>query len=659
MVKGGKIIMRAVKIAILALCVIMCFQPAMVYAWDIDKTNPTVIYRPENRDFMCVYDCIIDDYGITNTIGGYIVKEYSQYEDYSFKIYSTDSQVSASCPAFDSVDNRCLVIWAEGPSGDSVTDSLYGAFVSNTGEPEEMVTVYENVYGNVVDNPSLAFDVSSKRYLAVWEEVYDEPNQYIMGRILRQDGTPVGDSFQISDVGADDEPLQWLPHVVATGKGSFLVVWGELSRVSQDTWQEAVFGRIVYSDGTKGDYDIRISEEDFSLFEYRVPPSVAYDDVNDQFLVVWENLIWRDVDFGDNYYRIAMQMLRGDGGKIGGNSYVSEQDDEEYILEGLTQFSPSACFNSYGERFLVTWEQYDYNMNYYMHIGSKIYGRFIDSFDGSAGFDGDSFNISGYSWEDNALPSAAYNPDHSNFLVAYTADMDGRNEIAFRMLAPHISPVLSYSDTVIEDYIVYDLNSNTDLAVDILANGNKLGLDYGFSYDYISEDDYIFIDGFHNLQRDSSPYKKYIPQTNVIITDEYLHTFEAGEVCRLGIALDSGNTIEFNICIVDTGTGDTQVPDIDSGVYAAYKLHPDDEITIEFSEPVHEYSRDCIEEAVENNVADDFSGDVNAFWDSNNDILTIEYYGYEDAVWLDDVVMEIMDYSGNTKEVPIIIKIYP
>jgi hypothetical protein len=143
--------------------------------------------------------------------------------------------------------------------------------------------------------PSVGFDPISKRFLTAWEDFRNGTNTKVYGQLVLSGGGLYNDDFIISYQDTNNDGLQ--DANVANSKQSkpfvsydpvnqrFFVVWqdgrnGTLSLENLD-----IYGQKVDSEGTLRGNNYAI----FTLAYNQYNPTVAYNDLTNEFLVVWKD----------------------------------------------------------------------------------------------------------------------------------------------------------------------------------------------------------------------------------------------------------------------------------------------------------------------------------------------------------------------------------
>lgn len=186
---------------------------------------------------------------------------------------------------------------------------------------------------------------------------------------------------------------QWVPKVAYdTLNQTFLVVWEDY-RI--DEFVADIYGQRINIDGSLSGINFPISN-DISDQYY---PSVAYDSFNQRFLVVWDD--WRNGDTD-----VYGQLVNADGSLFdtaaGVNFAISDTGNPGAGY-------PSVAYDSFNKRFLVAWD------NYY---AEEIYGQFVEA---DRTLTGTNFDISddGTNPGGAEFPSVAFDSANKRFLVVW------------------------------------------------------------------------------------------------------------------------------------------------------------------------------------------------------------------------------------------------
>jgi hypothetical protein len=217
-------------------------------------------------------------------------------------------------------------------------------------------------------SPDVAFNPITNEYLVVWEGDDDTAplvnNDFeIFGqRLVGATGAAIGtNDFRVSDMGVDGDGLHdaETPAVACnTLSGEWLVVWaGDDSTLPLVDGESEIFvQRLTLTGAAVGTNDLRISDMGpngdaaFDAFA----PDIAFNSVDNQFLVVWE----ADDNLGgqvDGEVEIFAQRLSGaSGAEIGANDVrISRAGPDANTL--LDAVDPAVSFNAASGEYFVVW----------------------------------------------------------------------------------------------------------------------------------------------------------------------------------------------------------------------------------------------------------------------------------------------------------------
>lgn len=147
---------------------------------------------------------------------------------------------TAASIAFDSVNNRYLVVFAEFQES-----GIFGQFVSGSGAP--LGATLRIGTRDSRANPSVVYSATHRAYLVVWVD-----NRNIVAQKLSEFGQSAGDIFLITQGGTVNQVAMWeRPRIVQnTRGGQFLVVWSDSRHLS--VGKKEIFGQLVRC-GKKGE----------------------------------------------------------------------------------------------------------------------------------------------------------------------------------------------------------------------------------------------------------------------------------------------------------------------------------------------------------------------------------------------------------------------
>jgi hypothetical protein len=283
--------------------------------------------------------------------------------------------------------------------------------------------------------PAIAYNPADQLFLVVWSGDDDtgdlvEGETEVYGQLLTTAGAKVGPQFRISQLGSDGFTNTNAGEPAVTynpDANEFLVVWSGIeSTVAFAPGREIYGQRLDGSTGAaKGVDDFRISEmgPDGDSSYTAFTPAVAYNTVNNRYLVVWRS----DDDTGplvDDEMEIFGQLLDGPSGiEIGDDFRVSDAG-----LDGVTAsgaFDPDVAYNPSANEFLVVW-QADEISGAMLDGEFEVYGQRLTGPSG-AQVGGNDFRISDMGIDgganlDGTDPAVAYNSDSEEYLVVWGGD---------------------------------------------------------------------------------------------------------------------------------------------------------------------------------------------------------------------------------------------
>ncbi len=359
----------------------------------------------------------------------------------------TNYQALNPAVAYDSVDNQYLVVWRADDNVNGMVDEDYeilgqridaatGAEVgANDFRISEMAG--SGPAGGAFE-PAVAYNPDRNEYLVVWHgegpfPMYAFQEYEIFGqRLDAATGAEVGSNdFRISDMGGTNDSTYGAssPAVVYNPtRSEYLVVWSGDDNVNGLVNDELeIFGqRINAITGAEvGTNDFRISNmgDADSAFQDANRPAVAYNAVDDEYLVVWDG---DDAtgDMVDNELEIFGQRLDGaTGGELGADDFrISTQGpagDTSYLA-----VEPAVAFDPVEDQYLVVWT----GTQVVGPGGSEleIFGQRLDASGAEIGTHDMRLTDVGpeaIGWDAN-MAGVAYVPALHQYLVSFRADDD-------------------------------------------------------------------------------------------------------------------------------------------------------------------------------------------------------------------------------------------
>lgn len=341
--------------------------------------------------------------------------------------------------AYNSTDNQYLVVWSG--DDDSLTDDEFeiwgqlldvdGTAVGSAFRISDMGPNGNTSYGAF--DPAVTYNSDANQYFVVWfgdddtDDLIDNEFE-VYGQLLDADGTEdVGGDIRLSDMGADGNTSYGAlyPSVAYNSTDNeYLVVWqgDDNSGALVDNEYEA-WGQLVNASGVEIGLDFRISDmgDDGSNLYVVDTPTVAYNDTDNQYMVVWSGDD-NTAPLVNNELEIFGRLIDANGVvDVGGDLRLSSVGDN-----GNTSYSaiaPQIAYNSADNQYLVVWYG-DNNTGSLVDDEYEVWGQLVDA-DGVE--DGIDFRVSsmgtdGDANSDAGNTSVSYNSASNLYLVAWRGD---------------------------------------------------------------------------------------------------------------------------------------------------------------------------------------------------------------------------------------------
>ena len=283
--------------------------------------------------------------------------------------------------------------------------------------------------------PKLAYNALQNEYLVVWYgddntgTLVDGENEIYSQRVAGATGAEIGGDVRLSDMGPDGDPNfdGYSPAVAFNPtQGEYLVVWyGDDNTGSLVDGENEIYGqRVVGATGAEIGGDVRLSEMgldlDFSYDAYE--PDVAYNSIQDSYLVVWRGDDNTD-SLVDGEYEVFGQLVDGTtGAEIGGDFRLSDMGpDGDSNYDAIF---PAVAYNSTQDEYLVVWYGDD-NTGPLVDEEFEIYGQRLAGATG-AEIGGDirlsDMGPDGDPAYDAFDPAVVYNHTQDEYLVVWDGD---------------------------------------------------------------------------------------------------------------------------------------------------------------------------------------------------------------------------------------------
>lgn len=372
--KGKSVILMTMTVLIMALLVVT----ANGQVW-VGDYSPTVAYNPQTQKYLAVYE----RYGnLEESPRGIFIDLWGNIVNYVGHLGWSRGYRSRPSTAYDSINNRFLTVWVDG----SQYLNLLGQLRDADGNPYPAPYPWDSVSVILVSNapgsqtnPIVTLDSVNGRFLVTWIDDRNVDGLTIYGQFVSAEGELEGTEFLIQrglySVPCYGEPYYSVAYDHASQK--FMVVW---------VAEKSIYGQFLNSEGaTQGERFTIVENPGDVSFNDIGQTAVAYDPLNQRYLVVWNQMV----------ESVLGQLVNADGTLYGTSFYFP-----------CVAQNPAVAFDDVNQRYLVAWTERDTN------------GQFINS---DGGFQGGVIPIVG---EVNAAdgssnpPDIAFNPQCGNFLVA-------------------------------------------------------------------------------------------------------------------------------------------------------------------------------------------------------------------------------------------------
>jgi len=180
----------------------------------------------------------------------------------------------------------------------------------------------------------------NNKFLVAWEEGKQLPiiKQEIRGTLFNSDGSTVTGAEDFKIYGGNG--IQYLDQnpSIAFGGNKFFVAWENYENPLDPTSMD-IMGRLVSLNGGTGNtLNICIASN------CQADPNVAFDSINDQFCIVWE-----DARNNMDNYDIYGKLYTSTGGSVGGQKQI--------CTTGNSQAEPWVTFDSINNQYMIVWEE--------------------------------------------------------------------------------------------------------------------------------------------------------------------------------------------------------------------------------------------------------------------------------------------------------------
>lgn len=346
---------------------------------------------------------------------------------------------------YNSEFNEYLVVWSANHPEDGCADrerEIWGRILGATGNaltPQLRIS-FNGGTGNEdfgAFDPAVAYNSDDDEYLVVWRGDHNvggmiQSEFEIWAQRIQGGGTLIGPNLRVSDMGGTGHANYFaaFPDVAYNARDhEFLVVWdGDDNVGGLVDGEYEIFGQRLDRFGTEiGANDFRLSDMGGigELSFDALYPAVAYNEVANEYLVVWQG---SDNVGGlvEGEYEIFSQRLAADLTELGIND-VRLSDAGGIGNPAYLAWSPDVAFLPELDRYLVVWYGEDTQAGM-VDDELEIFAQLLDA-NGTSGIGPNDERISdagglGSDFCHAASPTVAANRARGEFLVAWEADVD-------------------------------------------------------------------------------------------------------------------------------------------------------------------------------------------------------------------------------------------
>jgi hypothetical protein len=308
--------------------------------------------------------------------------------------------------------------------------------------------------------PSIAYDIHNNKYLAVYVKESLPGSSDIVGRFVFETG---GKDKDIDIAEMDGVNLINPALAYDNTHRNYLVVWENTGGTDS-----SIKGKFVTAGGRVGNV-ITISNLNDAVNPSR--PAVAYDNVNDKFLVVWQ-------DKRDGNFNIYGQLYNADTqAQIDSNFLISNSpgtDETNPALAYSTQYDidTQADIDKALKLFLIVWNTEEENNTY--SINGQLYDATPVTPAGSA------FSISDSATADqDARPSVAYTVSNDidttnhEFIILWPDNRNGDTEIFGQIYSALVKAPLTNTNFIVSDTALTGEQANPAVSYDYVNSPRR------------------------------------------------------------------------------------------------------------------------------------------------------------------------------------------
>ena len=301
--------------------------------FDAEQYLPTVTYNSNLQEFFVVWHSKGTDNGHRRLFATRLNINGEIVSQFVIAYSPTANDRTQASVAYDPINRKYLVVWTEDVNGDGSNWDIYGALVPENFVSQTITPFAINEFPTSQWNPQVVYASETQEFLVVWTNTYSAgtPPAYISGRRVLPNGTFPSSSSDLTIF--DTVENQVNPTVVYNGiRNEYLVVWEKVGS------EHDVYGLRLTS-------TVNPINSEFAIAGWpgiEEQPSVAYCAGPDQYLVAWQAVP------GGSGYDLYGRVVSGDGipGQVSA-IYSSIVDEKE----------PSVACDTAGQHYMVTWQQ--------------------------------------------------------------------------------------------------------------------------------------------------------------------------------------------------------------------------------------------------------------------------------------------------------------
>jgi hypothetical protein len=374
------------------------------------QVRPSLAYD-ENRDrFFSTWQDLRNDPKSGIDIYGRFLDGRGQPVSADIPITRARGSQGFSASAFDSANDRFLVVWTDWRDAVDIDSDIFGRLVNADGTPHGEEFRIAARRGVSQKFPNLTFDPVRRRFLVVWVDSRTANVDKIFGRFVGADGDLEGGDFALALEGneQDSPSLLFDPRY-----DQFFVVWRDTRENRPERLVKAVIGTYVHAERGPLGTSFLISLEKngctpLSLKAASFAPGedtyfVAWSAGRDYYRMMPSEGGWPDRQNGLDVYGAFVRT--GDGTLSKAPFMIASEIDY--------QEAPAVAYDPNRDRFMIVW--YDLRRPP-TGRSMDIYGKYMST----RGTLSEEFLISdagapGIRW----WPSVAFSPKSDSFLVLW------------------------------------------------------------------------------------------------------------------------------------------------------------------------------------------------------------------------------------------------